>query len=58
MFIYKLLSNEYTHNSNLEEFLNKEGEDNWELINIIIQESKKFDTPNKAFCIFKKFIEK
>lgn len=58
MFIYKLLSNEYTHNKNLEDFLNKEGEDNWELINIIIQESKKFDTQSKAFCIFKKYIEK
>ena len=58
MFIYKLLSNEYSHNKNLEDFLNKEGEDDWELIHITIQESKKFNTPNKAFCIFKKFIEK
>lgn len=35
MFIYKLLFNEYMHNKNLEDFLNKEGEDNWELTDLI-----------------------
>lgn len=58
MFIYKILSNEYAHNDNLQDFLNKEGKENWELINIIIQESKQFNIPNKAFCIFKKYVEK
>ena len=38
--------------------LNKEGKENWELINIIIQESKQFNIPNKALCIFKKYVEK
>lgn len=58
MFIYKILSNEYAHNDNLQDFLNKEGKENWELINIIIQESKQFNIPNKALCIFKKYVEK
>lgn len=56
MFIYKLLSNEYSHNKNLEDFLNKEGEDDWELIHITIQESHEFNVLNKALCLFKKCI--
>ena len=57
MFIYKLLSNEYTHNDKLQDFLNKEGKDKWELIHISIQESKEFNKPNIALCIFKKHVE-